>query len=42
MRNQSAGVDFMAVLTGTTEREEFMNYEYVSIEESVRELCLRQ
>lgn len=39
---QSAGVDFMAVLTGTTEREEFMNYEYVSIEESVRELCLRQ
>ena len=35
---QSAGVDFVAVLTGTTEREEFMNYEYVSIEESVREL----
>lgn len=39
---QSAGVDFVEVLTGTTEREEFMNYEYVSIEESVRELCLRQ
>ena len=35
---QRAGVDFMAVLTETTEREEFMNYEYVSIEESVREL----
>ena len=35
---QSAGVDFVAVLTGTTKREEFMNYEYVSIEESVREL----
>lgn len=31
-------MDFVAVLTGTTEREEFMNYEYVSIEESVREL----
>ena len=26
-------MDFVAVLTGTTEREEFMNYEYVSIEE---------
>lgn len=35
---QSAGVDFVAVLTGMTEREEFLNYEYVSIEESVTEL----
>lgn len=35
---QSAGVDFVAVLTGTTKRGVFMNYEYVSIEESVREL----
>ena len=35
---QSAGVDFVAVLTGMTEREEFLNYESVSIEESVTEL----
>ena len=37
---QSAGVDFVAVLTGTTEKQAFMNYEHVSVEESVRELTL--
>lgn len=35
---QSAGVDFVAVLTGTTKREEFLNYAHVAVEESVREL----
>lgn len=35
---QSAGVDFVAVLTGTTKREEFLNYKHVAVEESVREL----
>ena len=34
---QSAGVDFVAVLTGTTKREEFLNYAHVAVEESVRE-----
>lgn len=32
---QSAGVDFVAVLTGTTEREEFLNYAHVAVKESV-------
>ena len=35
---QSAGVDFVAVLTGTTKREEFLNYAHEAVEESVREL----
>lgn len=35
---QSAGVDFVAVLTGTTKQEEFLNYAHVAVEESVREL----
>lgn len=35
---RSAGVDFVAVLTGTTKREEFLNYAHVAVEESVREL----
>ncbi|HBZ63263.1 MAG TPA: haloacid dehalogenase [Lachnospiraceae bacterium] len=35
---QSAGVDFVAVLTGTTKREEFLDYAHVAVEESVREL----
>lgn len=35
---QSADVDFAAVLTGTTKREEFLNYAHVAVEESVREL----
>lgn len=38
---QSAGVDFVAVLTGTTEREAFLDYAHLAIIESVRELDLK-
>ena len=32
---QSAGVDFVAVLTGTTKRGVFLNYAHVAVKESV-------